>query len=1230
MDNTGGTGSFQRFQNEGYKNWIKTTMGLAYLKRRLENFLEKETETYHQALRNNADLNGRECSKKCDLKNWKPGSNQKPNWCELCLAWREEISANHAGGKLFLINSTPHLWPTDKWEVAKVHMPSGHKNHKSVGDFDICAFLTLMTQCKHFKQFVKDSLCTKVVYVRNQVMHSATLQVKPEDLHDYLDHIRALANALEEQFPEFFESLSKEIDELQNLDFSLVLHAAQAADQEHHTHLSSQDVLNMELQSLKEKMECLTQLYEEDRQKMPTPEELHGMKVFLKEVRDLPESLVSQWERLSRVQEQQGQQIDSLTGRVEQLEGRAHTPEPESSTSIPVYKNHLFELAKEKKWSEPDFSVIREGAGVRGQVTIKDQTFTGLQVHKSKIQAHQEVAKVALEKLASEEVDGGDPVSQSESAAQAEPESSTSIPMYKNHLFELAKEKKWPEPDFSVIREGAGVRGQVTIKDQTFTGFQVHKSKIQAHQEVAKLALEHLANEEVDGAISQSESAAQAGFSFFGSVTMVLKTTVFPDQSCAGTEEAMESIYKKLVPLFGLDLSAPESSCKEAVLQYCQSRDAPPPEESNEPDGFFLRLTGQITFYDSKGSSNKKQANQQAAKTALQGLCGVLGNPQVMKENYVGALNELLQASSLGTASYAVTETPGKGVTWVGNSQVPHLLHADTSMTPETQATPTKPRERNISGSSFFGNVTMILNTRVVPDQSSAGTEEAAESVYKKLVDLFGLDLSASDSSCKEAVLQYCQSRDAPPPEESNEPDGFILRLAGQITFYDSRGSSNKKQANQQAAKTALQGLCGVLGNPQVMKENYVGALNELLQASSLGTASYAVTETPGKGVTWVGNSQVPHLLHADTSMTPETQATPTKPRERNISGSSFFGNVTMILNTRVVPDQSSAGTEEAAESVYKKLVDLFGLDLSASDSSCKEAVLQYCQSRDAPPPEESNEPDGFILRLAGQITFYDSRASSNKKQANQQAAKTALQGLCGVLGNPQVMKENYVGALNELLQASSLGKASYAVTETPGKGVTWVGNGQVPHLLHADTSMTPETQATLTKPRERNISGDGGQFLGFVKVTIQKDLKPLEASSQEGAVQAAYSNLLTALCLGPAAATVGERQTVLQFFTQKKCRPPLEDSITTTDGRHRCTLKINGALTFCSAEGASRKQQAQQLAAKEALRHLELLLSSKLSGGENYKGRLQELLVKHGGGVMPEYKTTVHQPLPQ
>ena len=46
------------------------------------------------------------------------------------------------------------------------------------------------------------------------------------------------------------------------------------------------------------------------------------------------------------------------------------------------------------------------------------------------------------------------------------------------------------------------------------------------------------------------------------------------------------------------------TSCKEAVLQYCQSHDAPPPEESSGPDGFFLRLTGEITFYDSSKNLN--------------------------------------------------------------------------------------------------------------------------------------------------------------------------------------------------------------------------------------------------------------------------------------------------------------------------------------------------------------------------------------------------------------------------------------------------------------------------------------------------------------------------------------------------------------------------------------------------------------------------------------------------
>ncbi|KAM4604690.1 uncharacterized protein ACJ7VT_017025 [Polymixia lowei] len=600
--------SFQRFQDEGYKNWIKTTMGLQCLKTRLGSFLENETDSYHRALSNGIKWNGLECKKKCDIKNLTPRSNQTPSIdCEVCVPWRNAIWDNHTNksGQVYWNNSTPYLWPTEKWEVAKVYMPRGNKSHKSVGDFDISAFLNLMTFCRHFKRFVQNSLLTQVTNVRNQVMHSANFQVKLEDLQQHLNRIRSLGKALEKHVPEF-QCLSKELDELQNLDFSLIFPDGQIrlqgpAPVKEPPTISAEVFFTTELQIMKEKMEYMAQLYDGDGENVLTPEELQSVRVFLEENGDLQKSLVPQWKRLMEVQQEHGQQIESLTGRVDELERKTHTPEPQFSTDTLMFKNHLFEVAIKRKWSPPVFSEIQELSGFRGLVKIVGQTFTGSQVCKSKAQSHQEVAKMALDKL--------------------------------------------DKPDDPVDEE-------------------THQSK---------------------------------DLSFFCSVSVVLDTKVSHDDSCSGSVEAVESAYRKLIPVFGLDLSASASSYKEKVLQFCQQLDVPPPEELKESGCFTLRLNGRITFHDLEGSTTKKQAQRQAAKAALKGLCGVLGNRDVFRENYVGTLKELLDASTLGEASYDFSETPGgEGVRWEPNLEKGG--EADTSITGQKQDTPTKTKERHPSG----------------------------------------------------------------------------------------------------------------------------------------------------------------------------------------------------------------------------------------------------------------------------------------------------------------------------------------------------------------------------------------------------------------------------------------------------------------------------------------------------------------------------------------------------
>ncbi|XP_068557655.1 uncharacterized protein [Cebidichthys violaceus] len=57
---------------------------------------------------------------------------------------------------------------------------------------------------------------------RNNIMHAARFQLKQEDLLDYLNRTRKLGEMLEKHVPEL-KSLSKDIDEIQSLDYRLIL-----------------------------------------------------------------------------------------------------------------------------------------------------------------------------------------------------------------------------------------------------------------------------------------------------------------------------------------------------------------------------------------------------------------------------------------------------------------------------------------------------------------------------------------------------------------------------------------------------------------------------------------------------------------------------------------------------------------------------------------------------------------------------------------------------------------------------------------------------------------------------------------------------------------------------------------------------------------------------------------------------------------------------------------------
>ncbi|KAM4604838.1 uncharacterized protein ACJ7VT_017161 [Polymixia lowei] len=410
----------------------------------------------------------------------------------------------------------------------------------------------------------------------------------------------------------------------------------------------------------------------------------------------------------------------------------------------------------------------------------------------------------------------------------------------------------------------------------------------------------------------------------------------------------------------------------------------------------------------------------------------------------------------------------------------------------------------------------------------------------------------------------------------------------------------------------------------------------------------------------------------ADTSITGQKQDTPTKTKERHPSGDvgRFLGCVKVTIKRELTPCLASS-QEGAVQAAYSSLMNALSLGPAGSVGERQTVLDFFTQTKCHPPVEEKGTTTGnhrCFLKVDGELTLYSPKRVPKKRDAEQLAAKEALRHLEGLLEGTSITLsgENYKGRLQELVAkqpGSVVPEYSTIDGQTPGgEGVRWEPNlekggevrdvnvdelserdgadgpRQVPVIPtmpteqpltnevstspQADTSITGQKQDTPTKTKERHPSGDVGRFLGCVKVTIQKQLAPCFASSQEGAVQAAYSSLMNALSLGPAG-SVGERQTVLDFFTQTKCHPPVEEKGTTT-GNHRCSLKVDGELTLYSPKRVPKKRDAEQLAAKEALRHLEGLLegTSITLSGENYKGRLQELVAKQPGSVVPEYST--------
>ncbi|XP_051557799.1 uncharacterized protein CXorf38-like isoform X1 [Myxocyprinus asiaticus] len=303
---------YNRLRDEEYRNWLKTQQCLSVLRSRIRNFVDKETGTFHRTLLNNPALTERNCNDEVCYTRTK-----KDSLCKSCIeGWRREILTYHTAQKTYSKGFDACQWPTNKWEVAKVFMPSGHKNHSKLDQFDVSAILNLMRFCKHFSSFIPCQFLENVVQVRNALMHSPDFKLTTEEMNMHVEKVMTLVKTLQTHVPELngFEEEMKQLNN--NLD-EIFSQTSQSADDK------KEDIKNCEIEAVKEMIGALLLCFEENLDEGNEEEKLQPVKKvldFLKRNKDLQENLSPQVKEMQDKVDQHEQQISVLEKRVDKLE----------------------------------------------------------------------------------------------------------------------------------------------------------------------------------------------------------------------------------------------------------------------------------------------------------------------------------------------------------------------------------------------------------------------------------------------------------------------------------------------------------------------------------------------------------------------------------------------------------------------------------------------------------------------------------------------------------------------------------------------------------------------------------------------------------------------------------------------------------------------------------------------------------------------------------------------
>ncbi|KAJ1119038.1 hypothetical protein NDU88_007224 [Pleurodeles waltl] len=314
-----------RLNNADYKNWVKAGHCLLLLKRSLEGFVGSQMKSFHRRLLSESPVLGRgrqRCTGHCRAQ----GRQFQPR-CSVCAEWKKQILNHHMNrnGEVHWGNCKPSNFSTNYWELAKAYMPRGQTDKQGPDKCDAAALLNLIHFCTQFK-YVDQRKVQEVIKGRNELMHSSEMKVSSEWLEDFGKQIQNVIREFHD-VPDI-KAIGTRIDKVLASDWDVQIPGDDDVDGLHVICGISMEEVEMEL--LREKLQEMYDLAEE--QDILSDKDLislEKLKNFIKDSKDLKESLAEDLQKLESLEEEMHSPICSLK------EGQQEDVDPEEEECVP-------------------------------------------------------------------------------------------------------------------------------------------------------------------------------------------------------------------------------------------------------------------------------------------------------------------------------------------------------------------------------------------------------------------------------------------------------------------------------------------------------------------------------------------------------------------------------------------------------------------------------------------------------------------------------------------------------------------------------------------------------------------------------------------------------------------------------------------------------------------------------------------------------------------------------